>query len=128
MLLLTVKIEKAYKIRNFFLFTRSTKFPPFFQPWSLVRGQTSRMLIAFFHFESHFNMISQPCSRFFAYTSPGARERNLGKRLEISRQMECVGRKLRQENAFLAFPQSHLSLLDSDGWERGKGPAVPVVC
>ena len=38
MLLLTGKTVKAYKVRNF-LFTLSTKFPPFFQTWILARSQ-----------------------------------------------------------------------------------------
>ena len=47
MLLLTAKIGKAYIVCNSFLFTRSTKFPSYFQTWS----QNSRMLIAFFRSE-----------------------------------------------------------------------------
>ena len=45
------KYWKAYKVRNFFLFTRSTKLLPFFQTWSLARCQYSRKLITFFRSE-----------------------------------------------------------------------------
>ena len=45
MLLLTGKTEKPYLVRNFFLFTLTTKFLPIFQTGSLVRSQNSRMFI-----------------------------------------------------------------------------------
>ena len=51
MFLRTWKIRKACKVRSFFLFTRSTKFPPFFQTGSLARRQYSRMLITVFRSE-----------------------------------------------------------------------------
>ena len=38
MLLLNGKIGKAYKVLNLFLFTRSTKVPPFCQTWILACG------------------------------------------------------------------------------------------
>ena len=51
MLLLTGKIEKAYLVRNLFLFTWTKKFLPFFSNWKPGAQKNSRMLITFFRSE-----------------------------------------------------------------------------
>jgi len=45
------KFGKTTKVNNIVWFTRSTKFPPFFQTWTLTSGKTSSVRITFLRSE-----------------------------------------------------------------------------